>query len=271
MRHAVLIGTASVALLAGCSGPSKYTDSPLPTRWETSREETAVALQKDGEEGRQRKLTAAEYWQRIANHFAAQLEDDLKKSKAAGAALYIPVNETGEFPFVYGFRELLTTALVRQGHNVRTVPGDGVLNVDVRYSIYRFNPDRAASTYYYGEATMLAAGLLAIGNIVSGGTGSTAGVLNRSSETLQARALGAVAALETLGWFWREHLHEKDASPVGAVPQSEILLTASVTQGDRFVMRYSSIYYVADEDAGLYWTKQRMEGGTRMRVKGGEE
>ena len=242
MKHAVLIGMAAVALLGGCA--SKYTDAPTPTRWEASR---------------QHKLTAAEHWRRIADHFAAQLTADLQ-GKGASAALYIPVNETGEFPFVYGFREMLTTALVQQGQDVRTVPGDGVQTVDVRYSVYRFDRDRATNTYYYGDATLLAAGLIAIGGI---------GHPTTSAASYAAQTVGTIGALELLGLAWREGLHGQDA--LGPVPQSEILLTASVTQGERIVTRYSCLYYEADEDAALYWTKQRMEGGTRMRVKGGEE
>jgi hypothetical protein len=253
MKHAVLIGTV-VALLAGCA--SQYTEAPTPTRWEASR---------------QHKLTAAEYWRRIADHFAAQLVTDLRdKNKDASAPLYIPENESGEFPFVYGFRELLTTALVRQGMDVRVRPSGSEQIVDVRYSIYRFNPDRATNTYYYGEATALAVGLVAIGGIVSGGTSAAAAV---SPISVAGRAVGTIGLLEAMGWAQNEGLRGQNAD--GPVPQSEILLTASVTQGDRFVTRYSSLYYAADEDVGLYWSRmpRRLGGGsgTQLQVKGAGE
>jgi hypothetical protein len=245
MKHAILIGTAALALLSGCA--AQYTEAPTPTRWEASR---------------QHKLTAAEYWRRIADHFAAQLVADLRE-KGSGAALYVPVDENGEPPFVEGFRELLTTALVRQGLDVRARPDGSEQIVNLRYSIYRFDPARAANTYYYGEATALAAGLIAIGGIVSGGTSAASAV---SPASVAGRALGTIGVLEGMAWAQREGLRGQDAS--GPVPQSEILLTASVTQGDRFVTRYSSIYYAADEDVALYWDKRSKVKGTPVRVKG---
>ncbi|MDR2789054.1 MAG: hypothetical protein LBD06_12055 [Candidatus Accumulibacter sp.] len=247
MKHIVLIGTAALVLLSGCA--AQYTEAPTPTRWEASR---------------QHKLTAAEYWRRIADHFAAQLVADLRE-KGSSAALYIPADENGEFPFVEGFRELLTTALVRQGQDVRTRFGGSEQIVDVRYSIYRFDPARAANTYYYGEATALTTGLIAIGGIVSGGISATTAVRPVS---VAGRALGTIGVLEGMAWAEREGLRAQDAS--GPVPQSEILLTASITEGDRFVTRYSSIYYAADEDVALYWTKRSGGRGTQIRVKGVE-
>jgi hypothetical protein len=211
------------------------------------------------------KLTAAEYWRRIADHFAAQLVTDLRE-KGSSAALYVPADENGEFPFVEGFRELLTTALVRQGLDVRARPGGDEQIVDVRYSIYRFDPSRAANTYYYGEATALAAGLIAIGGIVSGGVSTSTHVATAS---IAGRALGTIGVLEGMAWAQREGVRAQDAS--GPVPQSEILLTASVTQGDRFVTRYSSLYYAADEDVALYWNKPSAGKGTSLRVKGEQE
>jgi hypothetical protein len=242
--------------LAGCA--SKYAETPKPTRWEASR---------------QQKLTAADHWRLIADDFAAKLVADLrKKDKAVGTPLYIPLNENSEFPFVQGFRELLTTALVQQQDmDVRVRPSGNERIVDVRYSIYRFNPDRATNTYYYGEATALTAGLIAIGGIVSGGTSAS---VSAGAGSLAARTLGTVGALEAMGWAQEEGLRGKDAR--GPVPQSEILLTASVTQGDRFVTRYSSIYYAADEDVGLYWVRhlnRQLSGGREITlpVKGPEK
>ncbi|MDR0577809.1 MAG: hypothetical protein LBI87_09815 [Candidatus Accumulibacter sp.] len=250
MKPVALIGIAAVAALAGCA--SQYADAPTPTRWETSR---------------QHKLTAAEHWRRIADHFAAQLTADLR-GKGAGSPLYAPVDENGEFPFVEGFRELLTTALVRQGLDVRTRPGDGVQTVAVRYSVYRFDPARAQNTRYYGEATALAAGLVAIGGVVSGGA-SFSSLGGASPASVAAKTVGSIGMLEGLGWAWREGLHGQDAS--GVTPQSEIILTASVTQDERIVTRYSGLYYVADEDVALYWKRYGKGAGTQLRVKGEEQ
>lgn len=248
MKHVVLIGIASAALLAGCA--SRYADAPTPTRWEASR---------------QHKLTAAEHWHRIAGHFATQLGSDLQ-AKGAGSPLYVPVNENGEFPFVEGFREMLTTALVQQGQDVRTRPGDGVQTVDVRYSVYRFDPDREPARYY-GHATALAAGLVAIAGVVSGG-GSFSSLSSASTPSIVGKTVGLAAVFDGLDLAWNEGWRGQNAS--GPTPQSEIVLTASVTLDDRIVTRYTSLYYVADEDAALYWRKHK-GAGTQLRVKGDEQ
>ncbi|MDR1709172.1 MAG: hypothetical protein LBS70_05580 [Candidatus Accumulibacter sp.] len=133
MKQAVLIGAASAVLLAGCA--THYADAPTPIRFEPSY---------------QYKLTAADHWRRIADDFAGKLAEAVKQ-KGAGAAVYVAINERGETPFVEGFRELLTTALTRQGWDVRTKSGDGVLNASVRYSVYKFQPDRQHSGYYDGH------------------------------------------------------------------------------------------------------------------------
>jgi hypothetical protein len=123
MKQAVLIGAVSAALLAGCV---THGEAPAPVHFGTSE---------------QLKLTAADHWRRIAIDFGTQLGEDLKQ-KGANAPIFVEMNVKGEIPFVEGFREVLTTALVRLGWDVRTKPGDGVLNASVRYSVYSFQKYR---------------------------------------------------------------------------------------------------------------------------------
>lgn len=228
-----LFALAAVTACLGFTGcTARYADVPAPTRF--ANEE-------------QQKLQAARHWQLIADHFAAQLVGSLG-SKLNGRALHIP-QPGGEQAFVEGFRELLTTSLVAQGVPV-TLDPNGALVADVRYNIYGFQPERAAGTRFYGEATLLTAGLWAVGGILSAPGASARGV-NAGSKLLVA-----VAGLEGFDWLHNEGFSGgRHAS--GPVPQSEILLTVSVTDGKRIASRYSSIYYTADQDAGLYWNKQR--------------
>jgi hypothetical protein len=177
------------------------------------------------------------------------------------------------FAFVEGFTELLTTSLVARGLDVRTCvqrtcsgvnATDGTdgkpnaLVVDVRYSVYAFQPK---NIYYTGELTSLTAGLIAVAGIVDGG-----GVAHRPVS--YAGKLLGVAMLQDAA-FWASH--NSDTGPSGkymrSVPKTEILLTASVTQGDKIVVRRSNVYFATDEDAALYW---QGFGGKTMRVKGGE-
>lgn len=212
------------SMVLGCATP-RYADVPAPTRFENSK---------------QQKLQAAQHWQVIADHFAKQLGEDLRE-KLNGRAVYVP-QPGGEQAFVEGFRELLITALVGQGLPVST-EAKGAFVVDVRYSIYRFRPERLQSTYFYGEATALAAGLWAVGGVVSA-----------SGVSPGAKLLTVAAGLEGFAWLSKESIGGGQYA-AGPVPRSEILLTASVTEGSRIASRRSNIYYTEDDDQALYWNR----------------
>jgi hypothetical protein len=231
--------------VAGCT--ARYADVPAPTRFPNEQ---------------QQKLQAARHWQLIADHFAGQLANNLGAS-LGGRALYVP-QPGGEQAFVQGFRELLITSLVNKGVPVAAdADASGALFADVRYNIYRFSRDRLAETYFYGEATALAAGLWAFGGAVKGITWSN----NARGVAAGAVLLTTAAAKEGFSWLSEEGFgNGRYAS--GPVPTSEILLTISVADGGRIVSRYSSIYYTADEDFGLYWQRSDGGGGTAVPVLG---
>lgn len=238
-RLFVLAAVSACLGFTGCA--ARYADAPAPTRF--ANEE-------------QQKLQAARHWQLIADHFAGQLVSSLD-GKLNGRAVHIP-QPGGEQAFVEGFRELLTTSLVAQGVPV-TLDPNGALVADVRYNIYGFQAERAAGTRFYGEATLLTAGLWAIGGVLSAPGASAKGV------NVGSKLLVAVAGLEGFDWLHSEGLGGARYAS-GPVPQSEILLTVSVADGKRIVSRHSSIYYTADEDAALYWSRQR--GGQPLQVLG---
>lgn len=236
------LALALAGMVVGCGTP-RYADVPAPTRFDNSK---------------QQKLQAAQHWQIIADHFASQLATDLR-GKLGQRALYVP-QPRDEQPFVDGFRELLITALVAQGVPVGIEPRNA-LTVDVRYSIYRFSANRAANTYYYGEASALAAGLWAVGGIVAANI-SPAGV------AVGAKSLGVAATLEGFSWLLNEQTGVGEYTR-GPVPRSEILLTASVVDASRIVSRLSNIYYTSDQDPGLYW--YRAYPGYTLKVTGGDD
>lgn len=193
----------------------------------------------------QEKLQAADHWRKIAEHFAGQLAADLN-GKLNGRALYVPT-PGGEQAFVEGFRELLITALVQQGLPVSSEARNALV-VDVHYSIYRFRPDRAENTYFYGEATALTTGLWAIGGVMAADISSVGGV------TAGVKLLSAIAGLEGFSWLANERMG-KGQYATGPVPRSEILLTASIADNSRIISRRSNIYYAVDADQDLYWKR----------------
>jgi len=225
-----------LALLSGCA--ARYADVPTPTRFENSK---------------QNKLQAAAHWQVIADNFATQISDDLRK-QGISQPLYIAADQK-DYAFVEGFRELLTTAMVAQGWDMRT-SSRKALSVDIRYSIYKFQPERLKNVYYHGEATALVAGLWAVSGIVD--SGMSAG----------AKALSVAVLADGASWFAQEAQNgpKFGQHASGPVPQSEIIVTASINDGDKIVARRSNIYFTVDEDKSLYWNKPA--DAPVMRLKG---
>ncbi|GHT87995.1 hypothetical protein AGMMS49960_15910 [Betaproteobacteria bacterium] len=120
-------GVWALVICAACVAP-RYSDTPYPQRFEANA---------------QPWLQAVGHWRIIAEHFAEQIDSDLTLQDI-DAALYIPP-ELDDFVFVEGFRELLATALSRLGRKIHLAPHDapqGALTVDIRYSVYKFNPER---------------------------------------------------------------------------------------------------------------------------------
>ncbi|MDD2883700.1 MAG: hypothetical protein PHT48_01500 [Dechloromonas sp.] len=235
------ISAVVAALLGVTACASQYADVPAPTRFKSNE---------------QLRLQAAEHWRAIADHVAAQVASDVR-SRLGTRALYIPLPHD-EQAFVSGFRELLITALVQQGLPVSVRP-EGAMTVDVAYSIYKFQPDRLQNTYYYGEATMLAAGLWALGGVIGADVATKAGV------DAGVKLLTIAAGLDGFSWLNGEVMRgSKQAS--GSIPRSEILLTVTLVDGDRMVSRSSNIYYATDEDKALYW--DRPGAGYTLKVRG---
>lgn len=237
-RLAIFCTLASMVFLLGGCATSKFSDNPNSIRFDVSN---------------QYKLQAAEHWHIIAEHMAEQLSADLK-TKEEKRPLFI-VQASSEFPFVEGFRELLTTAMLARGWDIRLQPKDA-LPVDIRYSIYRFRPDRTSNTYYYGDATMLVAGIWAV-----------SGILDANNISVGAKILSSVATIEGFSWMKNEGRQDARATH-NPVPRSEIILTAMVTDEGKIIARRSNLYYSADEDAILYWKKTGASQSTNVKVRG---
>lgn len=226
-----------VFLLGGCA-TSKFADNPNSTRFDVSN---------------QYKLQAAEHWHIIAEHMAEQLSTDLKSKKVKQPLYIVPASI--DYPFVEGFRELLTTAMLAQGWDIRLQPKDA-LPIDIRYSVYRFRPDRASQLYHYGDASMLVAGLWAI-----------SGIAEINGMVAGAKALSAAATLESFAWVKNEGRQDARATS-GSVPRSEIILTAMVTDEGKIIARRTNLYYSADEDAILYWKTSGKGQSVNVNVRG---
>lgn len=226
--------------LAGCMSP-QYADAPTPTRFQRTD---------------QLKLQSAAHWRVIAEHFATQMTKDLQ-AKQLTRPVFI-TSENGDFAFVEGFRELLTTSLVNQGVEISTVP-EGADKLEIRYAAYRFDNNRTYDPKTQWLATLLVGGAWALEGLV---VSQALNVKNWDS-LIRPGLLGGAAILD-----WQDFQSAKQAK--GAFPKTEIVLTASLQRDNRIVARRSNVYFTADEDAALYWQKtgKTANRGVMMPVRG---
>lgn len=174
---------------------------------------------------KQEKLQAAAHWNRIAQDVAQRIAKSLPNQ----SPLYVREPNT-DTAFARAFHGQLITALLAAGHPVMKTP-QGALQVEVDTQAVAFSSDRPQYRHA-GAATALGGGLWAlydIGRAVSPG----------------AAGMVALAAGDTLAWFQSEFAS-------GETPQTEIIVTTSVSNDSQYVARNTSVYYVADSDRRLY-------------------
>ena len=185
---------------------------------------------------KQVKLQAAAHWNTIASDVARHVSADLKDKPA----LY--VNQASvKTDFDRAFSNQLISALVQEGLVVQKAPA-GALSLDIDTQSVQFSANRPQYNYA-GTATVLTAGVWA---------------LHKASPAGAASA-GIIAA-DAYQWFRSEFAS-------GATPQTEIIITTSVSDSHRYLARQTSVYYVADADQRLY---QAPAPTTSIRVTGGK-
>ncbi|KQV80954.1 hypothetical protein ASD15_13790 [Massilia sp. Root351] len=206
----------SGALLAGCAGQQVPQIPHTPY--------SPVPVASNFPTSNQYTLQAAAHWGVIAQHIEKGLAADLKKSPPR--PFYIAEPSPQASPFQRALAAQLVSALVRDGHIVSRTPA-GSLKVDIDVQAYTFAPGRAQFRYP-GEPTVLTAGVLAL--------------------TLLEPVAGLLAGVAAIDTY--QYQHAKFAA--GDTPQTELLVTVSVSDQYRYYARNSTAYYVADSDRTLY-------------------
>ncbi|MFL6676346.1 MAG: hypothetical protein ACJ8LG_24035 [Massilia sp.] len=172
----------------------------------------------------QAKLQAAAHWSVITKHMEQALGPSLANSPRR--PLFVrPLQAT---PFNQAVASQLMTLLVNDGHVVSKTP-EAALNVDIDTQVVQFSARRPHHVFN-GAPSALAAGAWALSQIqpTSGGL-----------------AIAAIGAFDAYSWFHSE------IAP-GATPQTEIIVTVSVSDERRYYARYTSVYYTTDSDQMLY-------------------
>lgn len=174
----------------------------------------------------QQKLQAAAHWNVIAGDVAKQIAAKLKDKRP----LFVS-QASVKTEFDRAFSNQLISALVSDGFAVMKAP-TGALTVSIDTQAVHFSADRPQYKHV-GTATALTTGVWAL----------------RDVEATVARVLfaGVVvgASADAYTWFRSEFAS-------GATPQTEIIVTTSVSDDNQYVARSTSIYYVADSDSRMY-------------------
>lgn len=186
----------------------------------------------------QKVARTAHHWDVVADDVVAQTLDAIGRlPQLQGRAL--TVTPTRNTAFNTAFREFMITHLVSSGAQVgvcRTAKASGHgfqaegAEVQVHYDTQLIVHGKDVPNYAPGRFTALAAGVAVMRN---------AWLDNETNA-----ALLAAGALADLG-----------LGHAARPPRTEIIVTTSITDQNRFVARKSDIYYVPDADARLFIQK----------------
>ncbi len=191
----------------------------------------------------QQKMQAAHHWNVLANDVANRINSELIRQNYFNTPLYVR-HSCGKpdtcapgqtFPFDEGFNDLLTTQLVNFGVHTQAVPEGAVLTVDYKVQVVQHSANRVQWPQP-GVLTALTTGVMVLRDapweIISIATAATIDTLTATSTTN--------------GNF-------------------EVIITTSITDRGKYVMRASDIYYINDAD---FWQYQQGSSATEIKLTG---
>jgi hypothetical protein len=170
----------------------------------------------------QHKLSAAQQWGWIAEDVTEQTRLALLKADYLDTSTPVYVPESTNAHFDRGFRNYLITSLVKGGFNVATHKEDAI-EIQYESQVIRHGAsfDPRAMGYQPGVATAGVAGLWVLRN--ASPTSFVAAIVAGSDGYLAVKPTNV-----------------------------ELLLTTSIVQGNRYLMRNTDAYYIENADAYLF-------------------
>lgn len=216
-----------VGLLASgavLGGCTPYSQTPQPTNFMTEE---------------QQHIRAASHWQLIAEDSAQQLMTAMPEKRA----LHV-VRRNSESPFERAFAEQLVSELVRAGYPVmKSAERPGTLLVEVAAQPVQFSEKRQRPAAA-GGLTLLTGGLWVLRNIYE-------------NVSPGAAMMSAAVVVDGGRWFGSKY----SISPT--VPKTELIVTARISNHERYLAQTSNAYYTTQNDWGLY------AGNTAVPLMGG--
>ena len=176
----------------------------------------------------QHKLRAAGHWNLLASDVVQQTLAMLRAQGIGPTASVYVMPALQPSTFDQGFREFVMTQLVQQQVPVQSQrqQADIVLSYHTHTVVHRGPLPQFAP----GHFSLLSAGLLA-----------AYGLRNVDLDAKMVAQVGMGGLLDA-----RESRHN------GGPTHTEIILTTSALQGERYVARKTDAYYINDVDAGLF-------------------
>lgn len=233
IRHGLAVAIAATIGLAGCGTTAIHSDSPRTT---APHSEAPIGV--NFRTSSQLKLQAAQHWASIAEDTGRAIADLLGKTQQCGPQIRpckgIFVNPPAvATEFSRAFHAQLITTLVSSGLVVSKEAG-AATSMDIDVQPIAFAPNRPQYRFA-GKATELGPGVWALRD--------TATVKPEDPKLLPA--VGETMRGNALHWFRSEFAS-------GQTPQTEILVTVSAGNENRYLARTTNVYYITDGDRKLY-------------------
>lgn len=184
----------------------------------------------------QKKARAVHHWDVLADDVAGRIADKIRQWPPGEYPIH--VSTVSDASFNQGFRKLLSTRLLDRGVALSTQPSGVQLVVEtqvVQHPAPTMNLNRAPM-----PVTRLALGIAVARDLVHAPPAAAS----------VAGSLGAMALLADA----TSYLTEGGAS--GGPTRTEVLITTSLENADRYLARTADVYYIEDADAVLYQAKE---------------
>ena len=183
-----------------------------------------------------RKAKSAEHWNVIAGDVAMQTAGLRAQPEIQGKPLYVsPSGDNSDFS--RGFHSMLISKLVNSGLNVATRPEGAV---EVKYEAQVVRHLAGQGNYQPGTVAALAGGILVAREIAVGGASATGKAVGAAALIAGADLLAANAKLRS-------------------ATNTEVIITTSLIDNNRFLMRKSDVYYVEDAEGVMFEAPFRVQ------------
>lgn len=185
-----------------------------------------------------RKAKSAEHWNVIAGDVAVQTAGLRDRPELKGKPLYVsPAGDNSSFS--RGFHSMLISKLVNNGLNVSTRPES---SIEVKYEAQVVRHLAGQGDYQPGSVAALAGGILVARQIA---------LSNASPNAIAVGATALIAGAELLA----------ANAKLRSATNTEVIITTSLIDNNRFLMRKTDVYYVEDAEGVMF------EGPFRPQTK----